>query len=196
MTREEAYTLLTKYLTNKNLIKHSLACEVAMRVLAPRFDGDPNEWAITGLLHDIDYEVAQKENLLDKHGILLFERKEIDLPENIAYSIKAHNYHGTNVQPKSKMDWAIVCVDRLTGLIVAAALVLPASPNASQGGPDKKIANLTAESVLKRFKEKSFAKGASRESIQLCEEKLGIPLTEFIDTTLKSMQSISDPLGL
>lgn len=193
MTREEAYTLLTKYLTNKNLIKHSLACEVGMQALARKFQAsnpksqiDENEWGITGLLHDIDYEVAQKENLLDKHGILLFERNEITLPEKIAYAIQAHNFHSTNIQPKSHMDWAIVCVDRLTGLIVAAALVLP----------DKKISSLTAESVLKRFREKSFAKGASRESIQLCEEKLGIPLPEFIDITLKSMQSINDSLGL
>lgn len=186
MTREEAYTILTKYLTNKNLIKHSLACEVAMRAFAPRFDGNTDEWGITGLLHDIDYEVAQKENLLEKHGVLLFERNEIELPEKIQHAIQAHNFHSTNVIPKSHMDWAIVCVDRLTGLIVAAALVLP----------DKKINFLTTESVLKRFKEKSFAKGASRESIQLCEEKLGIPLAEFIDITLKSMQSISNTLGL
>ncbi len=186
MTRDEAYIILTKYLTNKNLIKHCLACEATMKALAPRFDGNTEEWGITGLLHDIDYEVAQKENLLHKHGILLFERNELTLPEKISYAIKAHNFHDTKVLPQSHMDWAIVTVDRLTGLIVAAALVLP----------DKKIASLTTESVLKRFKEKSFAKGANRESILLCEEKLGIPLKEFVEITLKAMQSISDTLGL
>ena len=84
------------------------------------------------------------------------------------------------------MDWAIRCADQLTGLIVAAALV----------HPDKKLAPLTPEFILKRMNEKSFAKGADREPIKQCEEKLGIPLTQFIEIVLKSMQGISTDLGL
>lgn len=193
MNRTEAYQLLTKYLQNKNLIKHSLACEAAMKALYKHItpqeqqkDADENTWGITGLLHDIDYEVAQKENLLEKHGILLFERNEIELPDAITHAIKAHNFHETKVLPESKMDWAIVTADRLTGLIVAAALVTP----------EKRIAPLTTASVMKRFKEKSFAKGANRESIKLCEEKLHIPLEDFITINLKAMQSISNEIGL
>ena len=194
MTRDEAYKLLTKYLQNKNLVKHSLACEAIMkglyRKLTPEDKQNPQDeekWGIVGLLHDIDYEVAQKENLLDKHGILLFERGELDIiPEDIAHAIKAHNFHYTNVQPVSQMDWSIITCDRLSGLITAAALILP----------DKKLAPLTVESVLKRFKEKSFAKGANRESILLCEEKLNIPLAEFVEINLKAMQSVSSDLEL
>ncbi len=193
MSRSEAYQLLTKYLKNKNLIKHSLACEAAMKALYKHLtpqekqnDSDENTWGITGLLHDIDYEVAQKENLLEKHGVLLFERNEIELPNAITHAIKAHNFHETNVMPESKMDWAIVTADRLTGLIVAAALVTP----------EKKIASLTTASVMKRFKEKSFAKGANRESIKLCETKLNIPLETFVGITLTAMQSISSDIGL
>lgn len=194
MTRLDAYQLLTKYLQNKNLIKHSLACEAIMkglyRHLTPKdeqTEQDEEKWGITGLLHDIDYEVAQKENLLNKHGILLFERGELkEIPEDIAHAIKAHNFHDTGIEPKSQMDWSIITCDRLSGLITAAALILP----------DKKLAPLTVESVQKRFKEKSFAKGANRESILLCEEKLNIPLPEFIAINLKAMQTISNLLEL
>ena len=195
MTRDKAYQLLTKYLQNKNLIKHSLACEAIMKALYKHFHegkssyakATEDTWGITGLLHDIDYEVAQKEEKLDKHGILLFEKGELqEIPEDIAYAIKAHNFHDTNVEPKSQMDWSIITCDRLSGLITAAALILP----------DKKLAPLTVESVQKRFKEKSFAKGANRESILLCEEKLGIPLQQFIEINLTAMQGISDDLGL
>jgi predicted hydrolase (HD superfamily) len=193
MTHQEAYNLLTKYLHNKNLLKHSLAAEAAMKDLythlTPPSDQNPadeEKWGITGLLHDIDYEIAQKQNLLHKHGILLFERGELDLPEDIAHAIKAHNFENTGVHPQSLMDWSIVAADQLTGLIVAAALV----------HPDKKLAPLTPETVLKRFKEKSFAKGANRQSILHCEPKLNIPLKEFIQITLSSMQSIHKSLDL
>ena len=194
MTRDQAYQLLTKYLPNKNLQKHCLACEAIMKALYTHLtpkekqnSEDEKKWGITGLLHDIDYEVAQKENLLNKHGILLFERGELNmLPEDVAYAIKAHNFHDTRVNPKSQMDWAIVTCDRLSGLIIAASLMTP----------EKKLSSLTTERVLKRFKEKSFAKGANRESILLCEEKLNIPLAEFVEINLKAMQEISDPLGL
>jgi len=194
MTHDEAFQLLTKYLTNKNLQKHCLACEAIMkglyRHLTPKNEQNPEDeekWGVVGLLHDIDYEVAQKENTLNKHGILLFEKGELDmLPEDISYAIKAHNFHDTGVEPKSQLDWSIIVCDRLSGLITAAALILP----------EKKLATLTVESVLKRFKEKSFAKGANRESILLCEPKLNIPLSEFVEISLKAMQSISDDLGL
>ena len=194
MNHNEAYQLLTKHMTLKNLIKHCLACEAIMKGLYKHLtpqeqqnEEDENKWGITGLLHDIDYEVAQKEEKLDKHGILLFEKGELnDLPEDIAYAIKAHNFHDTGVQPQSQMDWSIITCDRLSGLIVAAALMTP----------EKKLSALTPERVLKRFKEKSFAKGANRESILLCEEKLNIPLAEFIEINLKAMQAISNDLGL
>jgi predicted hydrolase (HD superfamily) len=84
------------------------------------------------------------------------------------------------------MDWSIFLGDSLTGLIVASVLVLPSG----------KISDLTTESVLKRFREKSFAKGTRREDILKCEEKLGLSLEEFVTVTLKSMQAISKELGL
>src|SRR3989344_865613 len=103
-------------------------------------------------------------NRLDKHGLLIFEAdKEPDtIPGQISHAIKAHNYENTKIIPASKMDWAIVCADQLTGLVVAGALV----------HPEKKLAPLTPDYILKTFKEKSFTRRARRESILLCEEKL------------------------
>lgn len=190
MTRNEAYLLLTKYIQNKNLLKHSFAAEAAMkgiyRHLHPKGNIEFEEkWRIAGLLHDIDYQLAQETNQLDKHGLLIFE-KEKNIPEDIAHAIKAHNFEGTKVEPTSDMDWAIAIVDGLTGFIVACALVRP----------DKKLASVTPDSIIKKLDQPSFAKNVRREIIKMCGEKLGIPLPEFVTITLLAMQSISNDLGL
>ncbi|MGH7202869.1 MAG: HD domain-containing protein [Candidatus Levyibacteriota bacterium] len=193
MNRDPAYLLLTKYLKNKNLIKHSLATEATMRALyrhlTTKDDQTPQDeekWGITGLLHDVDYEVAQESNQLDKHGMLLFENGEVALPLDIEYAIRSHNYTMTKAEPQSLMDWSITACDQLTGLITACALVRP----------DKKLDSVTEESVLKKFGQKAFAAGADRNAIRFCESKLNIPLDKFVAITLKAMQSISNDLGL
>lgn len=191
MTREQAFKLLTKYLKNKNLVKHCLAAEASMRGiyrhLHPEGNVEDEElWGIAGLLHDIDYELAQSTNQLHKHGLLIFEKEPNTIPPDIAHAIKAHNWENTGENPQTPMAWTIACADQLTGLIVAAALV----------HPDRKLSSLTPEFILNRMKEKSFARGAKREPILLCEQKLGIPLPEFISLTLTAMQGINDQLGL
>lgn len=183
MTRDQAYALLTKYLKNKNLIKHCLATEATMKALAKHFNADENTWAIVGLLHDADYELSREHP--EKHGLLLFELEK-DIPTDIAYAIKSHNYEYTKVLPIGPMEWSITCCDQLTGLIIACALIRP----------DKKLSEVTVEFVKKRFNEKSFAKGARRDTIQLCEDKLNIPLEKFIQITLEAMQGIADDLEL
>lgn len=192
MTREEAYQILTTYLKTPNLIKHSLATEVTMKALYKKLHKEnpskeeEEKWGITGLLHDADYEMSKATPKY--HGLLLVEKIEIksQLPEDVAYAIKAHNFEHTKFQPKSLIDWSIYCCDELTGLIVAAALIHPL----------RKLSALTSDFVLNRFDERSFAKGADRKKIKLCEEKLGIPLKEFIEITLSAMQKISYELGL
>lgn len=188
-TRDRAFAIVKKYLTNQNLIKHSLAAEAAMRGIYRYLHTnlyDPQmeaRWGITGLLHDADYELAK--NHPEIHGVLLFD-KEPDVPEDIAYAIKGHNWQYTKVMPQSSMDWAIACCDQLTGLVVACALV----------HPDKKLASITPEFVLKRMNEKSFAKGADREAIKLCTEKMNIPLVDFVKVTFEAMQAIAPDIGL
>ncbi len=190
MNRDEAYKILTTYLTNPNLIKHCLAAEAVMKALYKRLNPQPydilleGKWGITGLLHDADYELCKGNP--ENHGLLLFEKTPGIIPPDIAYAIKSHNFENTKIEPVSLMDWSIYCADQLTGLIAAAALVRVG----------KMLSSVTSEFVLEKFNDNSFAKGANREAIKMCELKLGIPLPEFISITLTAMQSISGTLGL
>jgi putative nucleotidyltransferase with HDIG domain len=184
MEREKILNLLKENLKNQNLIKHSLAVEAGMKALARYFGEDEEKWGIAGLLHDIDYEKTKGDpNLHSKVGAQIL--KEMGFDQEICDAILTHNEaHG--ILPLSRMAKALFCLDPLTGLIVAATLVLPS----------KKLKDLKVENVLNRFKEKSFARGANREIIKKCEEYLGLPLEKFVEITLKAMQEISDQLGL
>jgi len=184
MTKEEAINLLKENIQTQNLIKHSLAVGAIMKALAERFGEDQEKWEICGLLHDIDYEKTKNEP--EKHSLVGAQMlKEKGLDEEIVEAVKTHNEaHG--IEPKSLMAKALYVSDPLSGLIVAATLVLPS----------KRIKDLKVQNVLNRFKEKSFARGANREIIKKCEEYLGLSLEEFIEIALKAMQGISEELGL
>ena len=183
MNREQALNLVKSKIQNQNLIKHCLAVEACMQALAQYFDEDQEKWGLTGLLHDIDYE--ETKNSPEKHSIIGAEMLEkMGLDKEITEAIKTHNeIHG--IEPETKMAKALFSVDPLTGLIVAATLVMP----------DKKISNLTVKNILNRFKVKSFARGANREIIKKCED-IGLDLKEFIDICLRAMQGISREIGL
>ena len=184
MNREKAFNLLKESLKNKNLIKHSLAVEVAMKGLAEYFDQNQESWSLCGLLHDIDYEIVDgSEDLHSKKGAEML--RGLGFEDGLCDAILTHNeIHG--ITPKDLMAKALFCIDPLTGLIIAATLVLPS----------KKIGDLKVESILNRFKEKSFAKGANRESIQRCQEYLDLSLEKFVEIVLSSMQKISKDLEL
>lgn len=193
ITRDEAFSFLNQKIVNKNIIKHMLTTEALMSSVYDVFDsqkketgGTKEEWMMAGLLHDGDYS---PEVPLEKQGIKVTEwlrEKGFEIPENVSHAMAAHNYSNTKIEPITLMDWTLFCGDSLTGLIVAATLVLPS----------RKLEDLTIESILKRFKEKSFARGTRREEIELCEEKLGLKLPEFIQICLSSMQKIHSELGL
>ncbi|OGH02526.1 MAG: hypothetical protein A2798_02715 [Candidatus Levybacteria bacterium RIFCSPHIGHO2_01_FULL_37_17] len=189
MTRDEAYNLLSQHIVNQNLIKHMLATEAVMRALCKRLLQNPSvqvldNWGLVGLLHDLDYEMAKEAP--EKHGLISKDLLTGKISEPQIYAIMAHNSKYTKVEPKSALDWSIACCDELTGLIVASALI----------HPDKKLSSINAEFVMKRFREKNFAKGANRKSIERCKEKLGIELEEFIEINLEAMQEIAPILGL
>ncbi|MFC1913970.1 HD domain-containing protein [Chloroflexota bacterium] len=183
MNREEALESIIANVENQNLIKHMLAVEAVMRALASRFGENKGEWGLTGLLHDIDVELTDGDmNIHSKMGADL--ARELGANEAMAHAVLCHNErHG--VSRETMLDKALFCADPLTGLVTAAALVRP----------DKKLAGVEAKSVLKRFKEKSFAAGANREQIATCSE-IGLELDEFIDLGLKAMQGIADDLDL
>ncbi len=183
MTREEVLDSVKANVENKNLVRHMLATEAVMRTVAGRLGEDGEEWGLTGLLHDIDVELTEGD--MSSHSKLGADlAREMGASEAIVHAILCHNEaHGIPLE--TKLDRALFCIDPLTGLISAAALVRP----------DKKLAGVEAKSVRKRFKEKSFAAGANREQIASCHE-IGLELDEFIELGLEAMKGIASDLGL
>ncbi len=183
MIRQEVLNSIEANVENKNLVKHMLATEAIMRALARHLGENEDEWGLTGLLHDIDVELTGGDmNTHSKLGADL--AREMGASEAMAHAILCHNAaHG--IPCETRLDKALFCADPITGLITAAALVRP----------DKKLAGVEVKSVRKRFKEKSFAAGASREQIATCSE-LGFELEEFIALSLEAMKGIAEELGL
>jgi len=189
MTRDEAYIILNDLVKNKNLIKHHLAAEAAMKAIYKRIAPKPiaeeeANWGLVGLLHDADYELCRDHP--EKHTLVLEEKIGFEIDPRLMYAIKSHNYANNGFEPKSYLDWGIYCCDELTGLIIAAALI----------HPKKKLAPLTVDFIMKRFDSSTFAKGANRDQIRMCITELGIPLEEFISIVLKAMQGIAVDLKL
>jgi len=190
ISREEAFKLVTTWTENKNLVKHMLAVESAMVGLAKHFNEDENLWKIVGLLHDADYDKYP-----DKHPQVLIDELTKNPPSSdsveareVIDAIRAHafGYNGFDVEPKTKLEWSLYCCDELTGLIVAVALVRP----------ERRLSVVTVENILSKWNKKDFAKGVERKNIEMCEEKLGIKLNDFIQIVLSSMQGIAEDLGL
>jgi predicted hydrolase (HD superfamily) len=168
-------SIVNQNIKNPQMVKHMLATEAVMRALARRFGEDEDRWGLAGLLHDADAEIASSEQQglvvpkstgdglapVGKHstmpaqGLLVPKLTQDSLDEESTAAIASHNPY-TGIKPKGRMGWALYSADPLTGLIVASALVLPG----------KKLAALTAQSVLKRFAEARFAKGATGSKLQ------------------------------
>lgn len=183
MQRTDALNLLKDYLHDENHIKHSLAVEAIMRGIAAHLKEDVEEYGLTGLLHDIDYDITGDEP--QKHSLLGAEILEKQgLPDDLVYAVKVHNeIHG--LERSSLLDKTLYCCDPTSGFITAAAMVRP----------EKQLANVELKSLKKRFKEKAFARGANREQMASCNE-IGMELEEFLAIALASMQQIAPDLGL
>ncbi len=181
MTRDEALQLMQGHIKNKNLRKHCLAMEAALRRLAQHFGEDEELWGLTGLLHDVDYEVT--EGNPETHAVVGADMlRELKVDDRIIQAVLGHNDKAPRI---TILDKAVYASDPLTGLIVAAALI----------SPDKKLSAIDTQFVLNRFKEKLFAKGANRQAISSCTE-IGLSLDEFITIGLEAMRGISVELGL
>ena len=181
MNLEEALDLVKKHITNKNLVKHMIATQACMRRVAQHLGEDEEIWALAGILHDIDYQKTETDP--SRHGLEAVEiLREYGVDQAILNAIAAHV--GT-VDRKSRMDSALYCIDPLTGLIVASALM----------HPSKKLEQIGTRFVLRRFKEKRFAQGANRNQIEMCSE-LGLSLEEFVRLCLEGMREVASELGL
>lgn len=187
LTKAAAKEILEAHLTSKNLIGHCLAVGATMRALAARLGGDEDLWELVGMLHDADWDETRETP--DQHTAKTIEWIKEAGENNVQLieAILSHNHHHNGFrQPESALEWALYTCDELTGFIVAVALIRP----------EKKLAPVEVTSILKRFPVSGFAKPVDREQIKMCEEKLGIPLEEFIEIALKAMQGISEELGL
>lgn len=182
MTRDQAWELVKEHVQNANLQKHILAVEAVMRRLARHFGEDEERWGLAGLLHDLDYGITKDPA---EHSLIAGRMlEEMGLDKEIVDAVKAHNeYHG--LPRETRMAKALYACDPLTGLIVAGALIRP----------EKKLEPLDAEFIMKRFGEKAFARGASRETIKACSE-LGLSLEEFIGMGIEAMKAIAGEIGL
>lgn len=183
MERSHAMQLVKSRMKNKNLIKHVYAVEAVMGALARRLHHDEDAWRLAGLLHDLDYEDTRdtpKEHGMETARLLYQE----GLDRVIIHAVKAHN-EATGTERISEIDRALYCADPVTGLIVACVLV----------NHGKALAEMDATFVLKKIKEKSFARGASRERIRSCTE-IGLTLEDFIELSVRAMRDIAPSLGL
>jgi putative nucleotidyltransferase with HDIG domain len=182
LNKDEVLDSIHDNVQDKNMIKHMLATEAIMRALAKKLREDEEEWGLTGLIHDIDMELVDGD--MSSHSKLGADiAQELGASETMSHAILCHNEaHG--VPRETKLDKALFCADPLSGLITAAALVRP-----------DKLSGLTTKSVMKRFREKSFAAGVNREQVAQCQE-IGLELEEFIGLGIEAMKGIASELAL
>ena len=183
LTREEALELLQKYNQEPFHIQHGLTVEKTMRWFANElgYGDEADYWAITGLLHDIDFEQYPEEHCVKAPELL----REAGVGEDMIHSICSHGYGiCCDVEPEHEMEKVLFAADELTGLIGAAALMRPS----------KSVQDMEVSSVKKKFKDKRFAAGCSRDIIREGAQRLGWELNDLFEKTLKAMQSCEDEI--
>ncbi len=183
MDREAAWCLLTEFTQSESLRKHALAVEACMRAYARKFGGDEETWAVTGLLHDFDYEkYPTAEEHPYKGNQILAER---GVSDEIRRAIMSHADY-TGISRDSQMEKALFACDELAGFITAVALVKPS----------KSLNEVDAKSVRKRMKDKAFARSVSRDDIINGAAALAVDLDEHITFCVEAMKTIAERLGL
>jgi putative nucleotidyltransferase with HDIG domain len=184
-TREDAYRLMTNHVKNENLQKHMLAVEAAMCAYARKYGEDEELWAITGLLHDCDYEEYPD---LREHTQVTSRWLEADgYDPRIIYAILAHNDVNQETHPRTDLlSKALYACDEITGMVTATSLVRP----------NKSIIGLEVSSVRKKMKSKGFAAGVNREDVVKGAAELNVDLDEHIAFVIQAMSDIAETLSL
>ena len=184
MNRDDAWALLTDYTKGESLLKHAIAVEAAVRGYARRFGEDEEAWGVTALLHDFDYERwPTLGDHPDKGSEILREK---GYPEWMIRAIRSHAMEITGVTRDSLLEKTLFACDELAGFITAAALVRPS----------RSVMDLEPKSVVKRMKDKAFARGVKREDLHAGAALLGLPLEEHIGNVIGFMRERADDLGL
>src|SRR3954466_9482613 len=183
MDRDAAWQLLTEYTKGDSLLKHAMGVEAAVRGYARKFGEDEDAWGIVALLHDFDYE---RWPSLEEHPFRGSEiLRERGYPEWLIRAILSHaDYSG--VPRDGMLEKTLFACDELAGFITAASLVRPS----------KSVLDPEASSVIKRMKDKAFARGVKREDLRAGAELLGMPLDEHITNVIGFMRGSADALGL
>ena len=183
LSRDAAWALLTEWTQSESLRKHALAVEAAVRGYARKFGANEEEWGIVGLLHDFDYE---RYPTLDNHpfrGCEELQRR--GYPEWVTRAILSHAQY-SGVPRESPLERSLFACDEMAGFVTAASLVRPS----------KSVLDLEAASVIKRMKDKAFAKGVSRDDLRQGAEELGLPLDEHVTNVITFLRERADALGL
>lgn len=184
MTRAEAWQLLIEFTRSESLRKHALALEAALRHYAPRFGGDPELWGVTGLLHDFDYERWPNPPDHTREGARILRERGVD--EEVVGAILAHAEWNWPEYPLDRpLRKALYAVDELCGFILAVAYVRP-----------ERLQGMTASSVRKKMKQKSFAAAVKREDLERGAALLELPLEEHITQVITALQGAAGDLGL
>jgi putative nucleotidyltransferase with HDIG domain len=182
-SREEAFSLLKEYNKNEGLIKHALAVEGVMRYFARKLGEDEEKWGVIGLIHDLDYEQFPEQHCKKTEQLLI----EHNWPAEYIRAVMSHGWGMcTDVEPQSELEKILYTVDELVGLVAATALVRPS----------KSVMDMKAKSVKKKWKDKAFAAGVSREVIQKGAEMLNMELSELINDVIMGMREVADEIGL
>jgi len=183
LSRDAAWALLTEFTHNENLQKHALAVEAAVRGYALHWGEDEAAWGVAALLHDFDYE--RYPDLADhpfKGAEILRER---GYPEWLVRAVLSHADH-TGVVRESRLEHTLFACDEMAGFVTAAALIRPS----------KSLLDLEAKSVVKRMKEKAFARAVNRDDLRRGAEEIGVPLDVHVANVIAFMREHAEALGL
>jgi putative nucleotidyltransferase with HDIG domain len=185
-TRAAAWTLLCEWTKTQQLRRHALSVEASMRALARRAgvaEVETETWGVVGMLHDFDYERYPSHDDHVFRGMEIL--RERGWPEAVVRAVGAHaNYSG--ITPETPMERAIVAADELSGFVGACALVRPS----------KSVRDLPPESVVKKMKDKTFAKAVDRGEIRRGAELVGLPLAELVALVIEAQRPMADVLGI
>jgi putative nucleotidyltransferase with HDIG domain len=182
-TYEEAMALFKEFNQTESLLKHAIAVEGVMRYIARKKGEDAEKWGIIGLIHDIDYERFPDQHCKKTPEILT----QRNWPEEYIRAAASHGWGiCTDVEPKTELEKTLYAIDELTGLITAAALVRPS----------RSVKDMEAKSVIKKWKDKTFAAGVNRAIIEKGAQMLGVPLADLITDAIMGMREVADRIGL
>jgi len=174
---------MTEFTQSESLRKHMLAVEAAVRGYARQFGEDEEDWGVVALLHDFDYERYPDQENHPYRGVEVLKAK--GYPEWVTRAILSHaDYSG--VSRESRLEKTLYACDEMSGIVTAASLVRPS----------KSIMDLEASSVIKRMKDKAFARAVNRDDLKRGAEELGIPLDQHITNVIAFMRVQADALGL